>query len=89
MMKIKNIRHLRKERRRLEQREKELKDQIRSDWRHLKNKLSFYNLFNEQRDRFEYSGRNGEDENILKSTLSVAARLLMRTLVKKAEKIFG
>ena len=83
MMKIKNIKHLQKTKRRLKQREKELTGQISSDWQHLKHELSFPGLFGERLWNGKSCGQRSKDESILKKTLSFAGTLLVRKLMNK------
>ena len=78
MKKIKNIKQLRKEKKLLQQREKELMWQIKSGWQHLQLDLHPQNIIKEH-------GRKCGEENILKSTLSFGASLLAKNLAKKAE----
>lgn len=86
MKKIKNIRQLTKERKRLLQREKELMGQIGSGWEELKNDLRPRSLAGEQLKKCCGPGNGkSKDENIFKSTLSVAVSLLARKLAKRAE----
>ena len=86
MKKIKNIRQLRKEKKLLQQREKELLWQINSGWRHLKEDLHPQNILREQviKCKEENSGAS-KGESILKSTLSFAVSLLAKKLAKKTE----
>jgi hypothetical protein len=85
MTKIKNIKHLRKELKRLRLREKELMQEINSGWKHLRGSLSPSNIVEEQlRNCKEHRLRRG-DGSILKSILSFAATLLISKLVKKTE----
>jgi uncharacterized protein (UPF0335 family) len=86
MKKIENIKQLRKEKKRLWQREKEVLWQINSGWQQLKGNLHPQNILKEQirRCKQENSGTTKE-ESILKSTLSFGAALLAKKLAKKTE----
>jgi hypothetical protein len=94
MKKIRNIKQLRKEKKLLQQREKELLRQINSGWRQLKVNLHPQNILKEQvQRRAEEDPEATKDENILKSTLSFAASLIARKIAKrtgeKLEKFFN
>ena len=86
MKKIKNIKQLSKEKKLLQQREKELLRQIKSGWQQLKENLRPQNMLKEQvkRCKEENSGSTKE-ESILKSTLSFAASLLAKKIAKRTE----
>jgi hypothetical protein len=86
MKKIRNIKQLRKEKKLLQQREKELLRQINSGWRQLKVNLHPQNILKEQvQRRAEEDPEATKDENILKSTLSFAASLIARKIAKRTE----
>jgi hypothetical protein len=90
MKKIKNMKQLREERRRLQRREKELEWQINKSWQHLKESIRPEEFFKERirkEESFRRPGPNGE--SILQSTLSFGAGLLARTLARKAEEKLG
>jgi hypothetical protein len=93
MKKIKNIKQLQRERKRIQQRERELIGKINSDWRHLKDRLSPSNLFDGPSVKCgEFHGRK-ENGSLLRSVFAFAATLLIRKLIKrteqKVEEIFG
>ena len=86
MKKIKNIKQLKKEKKLLQQREKELLWQINSGWQQLKKNLQPQNILQEQvRKCKEENLRAANGESILKSSLSFAASLLVKKLAKKTE----
>ena len=90
MKKIKNIKHLKKEKKNLQQREKELLRQISSGWHELTEGLRPKKILGEQlrRCRDEKEKRAIDDDNILKSILSFSATLLARKLaIRTGEKI--
>ena len=86
MKKIKNIKQLRKEKKLLREREKELLSQINSGWQQLKENLQPQNMLKEQVRRCkEENLKATKEEGILKSTLSYAVSLLAKRLAKKTE----
>ena len=80
---------MKKAKRILQQREKQLLHNIRSEWRDLKKNLYPQNIFKEQIKKYEreYS-TSAREESFLKSTLSFVASALTRKLAKKAEERF-
>lgn len=90
MKKIKNIKQLKKEKRMLQQQEKELMRQISSGWHDLKENFhprknfEGFSSCKENRDR-----RNMNDDNFFKSLLSLGTTLLARKLTKSAEERIG
>jgi len=85
MKKIKNIKQLQRERKRVQQRERELIWKINSDWRDLKDRLSPSNLFDGQPGKCrEFRGRK-ENGSLLRSAFVFAATLLIRKLIKRTE----
>ena len=86
MKKIKNIKQLRKEKKQLLIREKELLWQINSGWHQLKQNLYPQNIPKEQIKRCKVDGpRAAKEESILKNTLSFAASLLANRIAKRTE----
>ena len=86
MKKIKNIKQLRKEKRQLWLREKELMWQINSGWQQLKENFHPQNILQKQINRCkEESSRPVREESILKHTLSFAASLLAQKIAKRTE----
>ena len=86
MKKIKNIKQLSKEKKLLQQREKDLLRQINTGWQQLKGNLHPQNRLKEQVKRCkEENWRATKEESIIKSTLSFAASLLARKIATKAE----
>ena len=86
MKKIKNLKQLSKEKKLLQQREKELLVQINSGWQQLKEDLHPQNRLKEQLRKCK-EGNSGatNEESILKSTLSFAASLLAKKIAKRTE----
>jgi ABC-type dipeptide/oligopeptide/nickel transport system ATPase subunit len=85
MKKIKNEKQLRKEKKLLRQREKELLRKINSGWQHLKGSLHPQNFIKEQ---VSCKGKNpgtANEENIFKSILSFGATLLVKKIIKRTE----
>jgi len=93
MKKIRNIRQLRKEKKLLQQREKELLRKITSGWQHLKENLQPQNFIKEQVRKSKEDSRTVNEESIFKSILSFGATLLVKKIVKgteeRLEKIFN
>lgn len=86
MKKIKNLKQLRKEKKLLQQREKELLWQINSEWQQLKENLQPQNILKEQVRRCkEENSKATKEDSILKSTLSFAVSLLTKKLAKRTE----
>ena len=86
MKKIKNIKQLRKEKKLLREREKELLSQINSGWQQLKENLQPQNMLKEQMTRCkEENLKATKEEGIFRSTLSYAVLLLAKRLAKKTE----
>jgi hypothetical protein len=86
MKKIKNEKQLRKEKKLLQQREKELLRKINSAWQQLKENLHPQNFIREQvrKCKEENSGTVNE-ENMFKSFLSFGATLLVKKIAKRTE----
>lgn len=87
--KIKNIKQLGKERRKLQQRERELMYQINSNWGNLKEQLSPSNLFGDQFWKCREYRQRKDNDNILKSVFSFAANMMIRKFMKKTEEFFS
>ena len=86
MRKIKNIKQLRKEKKLLQQREKEILEEINSSWRHLKENFHVKNLINGEKSYCKNQNSRTENEkSLLTSALSYGAVLLARKLVKRTE----
>ena len=86
MKKIKNIKQLTKEKKLLQQREKELLRQVNSGWQQLKENLQPQNILKEQVRRCkEENSKVTKEESILKSTLSFAVSLFAKKLAKRTE----
>lgn len=80
---------MKKAKRLLQQREKELLRNIRSEWQDLKKNLYPQNILKEQIKKCEREyATSARDESFLKSTLSFVASALTRKLAKKAEERF-
>ncbi|HET9744187.1 MAG TPA: hypothetical protein VFP97_00660 [Chitinophagaceae bacterium] len=88
MKKIKSLKQLRREKRLLRQREKELLFKINVGWEQLKENLQPQNIL---KPGIQCKERrpNTNDEKILKSLLSFGATLLARKLAKGAGEKFG
>ena len=83
-MMIRNKYELRQEKKRLRQREKELKNKIVSDWHDLKSTLRPNNLLSNGLSR--HNGIPGNDEDsLMVHIFSYAASILGRKLGEKAE----
>lgn len=86
MKKIKNLKQLRKEKKLLRQREKELLCQINSGWQELKENLRPQNILKGQiRECKEEKPRVTKEASIFKSTLAFAVSLLAKKLAKRTE----
>lgn len=88
MKKIKSLKQLRREKRILRQREKELVRQINTGWQQLKENFQPQNIIREQTNRCKGRSSGEKDENILASSFSFAATLLARKFLKRAEEKF-
>ena len=88
MKKIKSMKQLRKEKRLLRQREKQLRGKINVGWDQLKEDLQPNNILKSMKHCKE-RGSSTNDENVFKSILSFGATLLARKLAKRAEEKFG
>lgn len=82
MKKIKNIKQLKKEKKLLRQREKELLRQINSGWQHLKENLRPQNILKAPIGNGREIAAN-KGESILKSTLSFGASLLAKKFLSQ------
>jgi len=90
MKKIKSIKQLRVEKKRLKQRREELENKIRVNWNELKDSLKPVNI---AKDTFSKVIRNKTEENlngksILKSTFTYGVTLLAKRFADKAGKKF-
>ncbi len=84
---IRNKYELRQEKKRLRDREKELKNKIASDWKELKTTLRPKNLLVSQLN--EKSIPHNGDDSLLVNIFSYSAALLGRKLGEKAEEKLG
>jgi len=92
MKRIRNMKQLREEKKRLQQREKELERQISKSWRHLKETLRpeviLNNTIREKVEEREKVNLNGD--SILQTAISYGAGLLAGKLAKMVvEKLGG
>lgn len=82
-MMIRNKYELRQEKRRLRQRENELKAKIANDWHELKHTLRPKNMLS---SGFSHNGSRGDDaDSLMVHIFSYAASILGRKLGEKAE----
>jgi hypothetical protein len=80
---IRNKYELRQEKRRLQQREKDLKAKIITDWRELKHTLRPKNMLSSS---LSHNGiRGNDDDSLMVHIFSYAASILGRKLGEKAE----
>lgn len=87
MKKIKNIKHLYAEKKRLQEQEENLEKKISSNWTELKQTLKPVVIVKDAVNNFlnEKTKENLIDESILKSTFTYGISLLAKKLVDKAE----
>lgn len=89
MKKIKYVKQLKKEKKRLESRQEELERKIRGDWHELKTNLRPKNMAKEAFGKLlDKQAEPAPGDNILASTLSFGASLLAKKFsVKAGEKL--
>ena len=90
MRKIKYMKQLKQEKKKLENRQEELERKIRGDWQELKIKLRPQSLAKEAAVKWmdKQTEVNNSSDNILTSTLSYGASLLAKKFsVKAGEKL--
>jgi cell division septum initiation protein DivIVA len=90
MRKIKNIKQLQSEKKRIKQEQEELENRIRSNWSQLKEclkpstvaKETFSSIFKNKAEE------NVQPESVLKNTFTYGAALLAKKIADKTENIF-
>ncbi len=90
MKRIKNLKHLKEEKKNLQLRRKELEDQLQNDWQEVKSMLHIKNLTKAiARSMLDKKTSSYiSDNSILESTLSFGAALAANRFAKKAGKKF-
>ena len=88
MKKIRSLKQLKKEKRMLRQRERELIRQINLEWQQLKENFRPQDIFGAQTNRCNGKDPGEREENVFKSIISFGAMLLVKKLVKRAEERF-
>jgi hypothetical protein len=86
MKRIKNIRHLQNEKKRIQQHQQNLEDTIRSNWYELKEILKPANVAKDALNKVmqNNTAENINGESILKSTFTYGASLLAKKMADKA-----
>jgi hypothetical protein len=90
MKKIKSIKHLQAEKKRIKQHQQNLEDKIRSNWNELKENLKPANVAKEALSKVmqNKTEENINDESVLKSTFTYGASLLAKKFADKAGEKF-
>jgi glucose-6-phosphate-specific signal transduction histidine kinase len=91
MKKIKNIKHLHAEKKRLKQRREELETKIRRDWKDLKEYLRPMNLAKDTLNNIiqNKTREHAKEDSILKSTFAYGASLLAKKFMDKTGEKFA
>jgi hypothetical protein len=91
MRKIKNIKQLKAEKKRIKQQQEELENKIRNNWKDLKECLRPANLAKDAISSIFKSKteKNQDDENIFKSSFAYGVNLLAKKFADKAREKLG
>lgn len=91
MKKIKSIKHLQAEKKRMKQEQQYLEDRIRGNWKEVKVSLRPANIAKDAMDSIfkNRTDKNLEDDNILKSSFNYGISILAKKFTDKAAEKLG